>query len=115
VTLELAAAAAWVAEAYPTEAVTERSDGSLEIVLAVSEQAWLERLLLRLGPDARAVAPSTVERLAPDAARRILGRYRETAAEGSSADGKSARGSSAEAHTGGPEAHRPDTRARGHA
>ena len=48
-----ARSAAWVAEAYPTESVTERADGSLEIVLAVSEPAWLERLLLRLGPEAR--------------------------------------------------------------
>ncbi|MDP9332508.1 MAG: WYL domain-containing protein [Actinomycetota bacterium] len=78
VTLELAPAAAWVAEAYPTEAVTERADGSLEIVLAVSERAWLERLLLRLGPDARAVAPEEIEPLAADAARRILRRYGET-------------------------------------
>ncbi|HEV7524986.1 MAG TPA: WYL domain-containing protein [Acidimicrobiia bacterium] len=97
VTLELAAGAAWVAEAYPTESVTERADGSLEIVLAVSERAWLERLLLRLGPDARAVAPAEVERLAADAARRILRRYRET--EGS--DPSVTR--------------RPDTRARGRA
>ena len=37
VTLKLAPEAAWVAEAYPAEAVTERADGSLEIVLAVSE------------------------------------------------------------------------------
>jgi proteasome accessory factor C len=110
VTLELAPAAAWVAEAYPTEAVTERGDGSLEIVLAVSEQAWLERLLLRLGPDARAVAPAAVEELAPDAARRILGRYRETGAPGSSAGASSARGSSDD-----PKARRPDTRARGRA
>jgi len=78
VTLELAPAAAWVAEAYPTEAVTERADGSLEIVLAVSERAWLERLLLRLGPDARAVGPEEIEPLAARAAQRILRRYRET-------------------------------------
>jgi proteasome accessory factor C len=97
VTLELAPAAAWVAEAYPTEAVTERADGSLEIVLAVSERAWLERLLLRLGPDARAVAPVEIEPLAADAARRILRRYGET-------DG-SVR----------PAARRPDTKARGRA
>ena len=78
VTLELEPAAAWVAEAYPTEAVTERADGSLEIVLAVSERAWLERLLLRLGPDARAVAPEEIEPLAARAAQRILRRYGET-------------------------------------
>jgi proteasome accessory factor C len=97
VTLELAPAAAWVAEAYPTEAVTERADGSLEIVLAVSERAWLERLLLRLGPDARAVAPVEIEALAADAARRILRRYGET-------------GSSVRSAT-----RRPDTKARGRA
>ena len=97
VTLELAPAAAWVAEAYPTEAVTERADGSLEIVLAVSERAWLERLLLRLGPDARAVAPVEIEPLAADAARRILRRYGGT-------------GSSVRSAT-----RRPDTKARGRA
>jgi proteasome accessory factor C len=76
VTLELTPAAAWVAESYPTEAVTERGDGALEIVLAVSEQGWLERLLLRLGPDVRVVAPAEYASLAADAAARTLGRYR---------------------------------------
>jgi proteasome accessory factor C len=97
VTLELAPAAAWVAEAYPTEAVTERGDGSLEIVLAVSERAWLERLLVRLGSDARAVAPAEFASIAADAARRILGRY---------GDGEGSKN---------PTRRRPDTRARGRA
>ena len=44
------------------KSVTERADGSLEIVLAVSERAWLERLLLRLGPDARVVGPDRAAR-----------------------------------------------------
>jgi len=81
VTLELTPAAAWVAEAYPTEAVTERADGSLEIVLAVSERRWLERLLLRLGPDARIVGPSEFLGVATGAAQRILGRYAHTRSE----------------------------------
>ena len=34
-----------------------RPDGTLEVVLAVSEPAWLERLLVRLGPEATVVAP----------------------------------------------------------
>ena len=93
VTLELRPAAAWVAEAYPTEAVTERADGSLEIVLAVSERPWLERLLLRLGPDARVLAPAEFRGLATAASQRILGLYTHT---------RSAR------HGTG----RPDTRAR---
>src|SRR5438477_11759985 len=74
VMLELAPAAAWVAESYPTEAVTERADGSLEIVLAVSEQAWLERLLVRLGPDARVGAPPEFATLGADGATRTLRR-----------------------------------------
>ena len=43
--------AAWVAEAYPAESTTTRPDGTIEVVLAVSEPAWLERLLVRLGPE----------------------------------------------------------------
>jgi proteasome accessory factor C len=76
VTLRLTPEAAWVAEAYPTESVTDRADGSLEIVLAVSEIAWLERLLLQLGPEATVVAPKSLHNVAAAAAQRILGRYR---------------------------------------
>jgi hypothetical protein len=45
------------------------------VTLAVSEQAWLERLLLRLGPDA-SVVDGTAD-VAPAAARRVLARYGE--------------------------------------
>ena len=75
VTLALRPAAAWVAESYPTESVTERADGALEIVLAVSEQVWLERLLLRLGPDVEVIAPDELRNVAAGAAQRILGNY----------------------------------------
>jgi len=75
VTLRLAPAAAWVAEAYPTQSVTERSDGSLVVVLTVSEPAWLERLLLRLGPDVELAEPSERRATGAAAARRVLGRY----------------------------------------
>ena len=77
VTLLVSPEAAWVSEAVPTESVTERADGSLEIVLAVSDTGWLERLLLRLGPDARVVAPAELRRAGVDAAERILVRYRD--------------------------------------
>ena len=53
VTLELDPSAAWVADAYPAESITTRADGTLEVELAISEPAWLERLLVRLGPEAR--------------------------------------------------------------
>jgi predicted DNA-binding transcriptional regulator YafY len=77
VTLELAPSAAWVAEAHPAESTTTRSDGTIEIVLAVSEPVWLERLLVRLGPEARVLHPEEARRAGGDAATRVLARYNE--------------------------------------
>jgi proteasome accessory factor C len=75
VVLELAPRARWVLEQYPSERVEEREGGRCRVTLAVSEQAWLERLLLRLGPDAVVVdGPAHV---AGEAAARILARYGE--------------------------------------
>jgi hypothetical protein len=51
----------------------------LEIVLAVSERAWLERLLLRLGPEVEVIAPAADRQsVAAEAAQRILGVYEHT-------------------------------------
>ncbi len=77
VTVELAPTAAWVAEAYPAESTTTRPDGTIEVVLAVSEPAWLERLLVRLGPEAHVIAPEVTRGAGADAARRVLARYNE--------------------------------------
>lgn len=77
VTLALPSSAAWVAETYPVSSVEERSDGRLEVVLEVAGPAWLERLLLRLGPDAEVVGPDDLKGLAADAASRLLARYRD--------------------------------------
>ncbi len=79
VTLRVGPAAAWVAEAYPAESVTERADGSLDVVLAISEPAWLERLLLRLGPDAEVIEPEKLRAVATEAAQRVLRRYTDNA------------------------------------
>jgi proteasome accessory factor C len=76
VTLEVDPSAAWVADAYPAESVTTRPDGTLEVELAISEPAWLERLLVRLGPEARVLRPETARQAGADAARRVLARYR---------------------------------------
>ena len=76
VSLRLAPSADWVVESYPHEAAEVLPDGSRRVVLAVSEPAWLERLLLALGPDAVVEGPPEAFRVAPDAAARILGRYR---------------------------------------
>jgi proteasome accessory factor C len=78
VTLELAPAARWVVETYPVEQVEERDDGGLRVRLAVSAKPWLERLLVRLGPDGRVVDADdeALRRAGADAARRLLARYR---------------------------------------
>ena len=78
VTIELSPDAGWVVESYPCEEVEERPDGSWRVVLAVSERAWLERLLLRLGRDGRVLAPPEFTRAAADAAARLLRRISPT-------------------------------------
>ena len=75
VVLDLAPRARWVLEQYPLERVEEAEGGHCRVTLAVSEQAWLERLLLRLGPDA-AVVDGEGDVVAAAAAR-ILARYGE--------------------------------------
>ena len=42
------------------------------MVLAVSERAWLERLLLDLGPAARVVGPPELQTVGAEAADRLL-------------------------------------------
>lgn len=75
VVIELSPDARWVAEQYPIEESEELGGGGLRVRLAVSETAWLERLLLRLGPDGRVVdGDAGVGRAA---ACRLLARYAE--------------------------------------
>jgi proteasome accessory factor C len=76
VVLRLAQSARWVIEQYPVERVIEDGD-HIEVTMAVTAIAWLERLLLRLGPAAEmlsvdATVPSDLRR---DAAARVLARY----------------------------------------
>lgn len=78
VVLALEPAATWLVEHYPCESVRPLGEGRLEVTLAVSATAWLERLLVRLGPDAtvlRADPPLDVD-VGRHAAERILARYR---------------------------------------
>ncbi len=60
----------------------------VEVELFVGGEAWLERLLLRLGPDARVVGPPEYRSLAAEAAARILRLY--GSADAGSADAGSA-------------------------
>jgi proteasome accessory factor C len=70
---------AWVAEEYPATDVEPLDDGRIRVVLAVGAAAWLERLLLRLGPHVEGTDLDSGDPLAPvaaGAAHRILRQYR---------------------------------------
>lgn len=73
VVLDLSPRARWVAEQYPVESVAERTGGRLRVTIVVSETAWLERLLLRLGPEVEVVKGA--DGVAGRAATRVLARY----------------------------------------
>ena len=65
---------AWLFETVPSERAGD-VDGRPTWEVFVAGDAWLERLLLRLGPDSEVVEPAADRSLAPEAARRILARY----------------------------------------
>ena len=74
-TLRVAATAQWVIERYATDSVTTLPDGSLEVVMPITSEHWLARLLLRAGPDIAVVAPEQWQGLAHATAQRVLARY----------------------------------------
>ena len=71
----MARGAAWVIESVPHDQVFELDDGSFEVVLPVSGPAFLDRLLLELGPAATVLDPPEIAASVADTAARILGRY----------------------------------------
>lgn len=73
VVIDLPPDARWVAEEYPVESVEELGQGRRRVGLRVSERAWLERLLLSLGPAATVVSGGTGVRRR--AAQRVRARY----------------------------------------
>ncbi len=73
VVLDVDEHARWVVEHYPHEGVQDLGQGRLRVRLRVSERAWQERLLLRLGPHARVVEGDAG--VAEQAAARLLARY----------------------------------------
>lgn len=68
-------AARWFEEYYPVRSATTGADGWRSVELEFSNAAWLARLVLSLGEDARAVEPEEVATEARDLAMRILTRY----------------------------------------
>jgi proteasome accessory factor C len=79
VVLDVGPDAAWVVTQYPNLGATDAGNGWTRLTLPVSGEAWLARLLLRLGPDARVVRGDAS--LAARAAGRILLRYGRAAAD----------------------------------
>lgn len=75
VRLSLDPSTAWLVDSIPSTGQPETVDGRVELEVVVGGDAWLERLLLRLGPDARVVEPPELRSLGADAAARILLRY----------------------------------------
>jgi proteasome accessory factor C len=73
--LELAPGARWVAEYYPCETVTELPAGWLRIGLRTPDTTWVRRLALRLGEDARVVAPAALTEETSAAAAAALAQY----------------------------------------
>ncbi|MDQ1444870.1 MAG: proteasome accessory factor [Acidimicrobiaceae bacterium] len=114
VTLLLPAEARWVAEAYPTTSVEDLGGGRLRVRLAVTGLPWLERLLLRVGPEVRVEEPAELVAVGRDVARRLLDRYLADGAIGAAAagvgagdggggaDGAGRGGSSGESGVSGP-------------
>jgi proteasome accessory factor C len=75
VTITVGSHGRWVTENYPVEQVDELKSGKLRITLTVSGDAFLDRLLLRLGPDVIVNRPAAKKDALAQAANRILARY----------------------------------------
>lgn len=75
VKLRVPSTARWVTEAYETSSVEELADGSLEVTMPIAGDVFLERLLLRCGPEASVVGPAELSSTGSLAAQRILAMY----------------------------------------
>jgi proteasome accessory factor C len=75
VRLHLRPEARWVAEYYETLQEWETPDGGAEVVLPTGRLEWVERLLLRLGPDVRILEPEGLRGRVRDLAEATLRRY----------------------------------------
>jgi proteasome accessory factor C len=75
VRLSLGPEARWVADTVPVLDARPGVAGGQEVTLAVGGTAWLERLLLQVGPPARVLSPPELVSVGPRAARRVLRRY----------------------------------------
>jgi proteasome accessory factor C len=75
VELDLGPGARWVAESYPCESVHEADDGWLRVVLRTPDSRWVRRLALRLGEEAKVIAPASLAADVRAAAKAALSYY----------------------------------------
>ena len=75
VTLRVAAPGRWMTEYYPVEDVRPGPDGSVEVDVMVTNEAWLRQLVFRLSPYATVVAPEEFAARIAASARSTLDRY----------------------------------------
>jgi len=75
--IRLAPRARWITEEYPVDTVTELDapTGWVEVRLPVANQRWLHRLLIRLGPNAVLIEPTSAADDAVILARQMLAGY----------------------------------------
>ncbi|MGH2830672.1 MAG: helix-turn-helix transcriptional regulator [Actinomycetota bacterium] len=75
VVLDLGPDAAWVAEVTPHDSLEPGASGRLRLTLRTGSTAWLERLVLQLGPAVEVVEPASLAEAARSLARSALLRY----------------------------------------
>lgn len=75
VTLEIDPRANWVCDYYPLTSQELLDDGWIRISLKAGGTAWLERLLLRLGPEARLIEPESLKQKLKATAASMARRY----------------------------------------
>lgn len=76
VRLSIEPSSAWILESIPACGEPVHVGDRIEVSVAVGGTAWLERLLLQLGPSASVIDPPEDETVVREAAARILSRYR---------------------------------------
>lgn len=75
-TLRLAPAARWVIERYPIDSASAPDDdGWVLVTLPVATELWLQRVMVRLGPDAELLEPAVWRDIAAVTAASVLERY----------------------------------------
>ncbi|MGI8433277.1 MAG: helix-turn-helix transcriptional regulator [Nocardioidaceae bacterium] len=73
--LRLRPAARWVADYFPVDGESELESGDLEVTLRYRDEAWLRRLVLRLGGNAAVIEPDALAHQVREHARRALLHY----------------------------------------